>query len=478
LKTQLFAWSVMLVTLVSDASGTDFQAAFQQADGSILMLQSPESSENDEPPALLPSSNQPNVAFAVGDKWIIASLGSSDSAKQKIAILGEQDRTGNVLVTDEVTGLALIEVPNLDLHPLEISKEAAAPGTPVVIPHRDQDHSLVIETSNIASELVSQFPLLGLVQRISPVQSDAPLRGAPILDRTGRVVGICGLQGPAAIGVNVPTFAPFTPSTAVCFPPSVVHRMLEAAKNLPEDADDVPKRLVAGVMGLQLMGESQALVQQVLPDTPAADANIRVNDVVEAVNEIPCFSHRQVVAMVRSYRAGETVPVRLKREGETLDVVLQLQSADVHKGLAVFPSTPQADQELFFFKDGQLLKIPKIDPPKFRPDGAWKFLETPTPLVIPQPSLEALKIERSTLEESLRQLEKSRETQDQVMKKLKAEIDRLRREKRPSLPEIYNQRESIKDLRSELNEIIRDARRLLNSAEVEGKDLEDETSRE
>ncbi|MBS1956256.1 MAG: PDZ domain-containing protein [Cyanobacteria bacterium SZAS-4] len=81
----------------------------------------------------------------------------------------------------------------------------------------------------------------------------------------------------------------------------------------------------AGVgMLLTLDKPSHFVVQYVLPDMPAAKADVKVGDVVLAVNEVPVDNVKTVEELVDKIRgaSGSTVKLKIQSGSKTRDIVL------------------------------------------------------------------------------------------------------------------------------------------------------------
>lgn len=72
------------------------------------------------------------------------------------------------------------------------------------------------------------------------------------------------------------------------------------------------------VTALSLNRESGVVIEEVLPDTPAAEAGLQANDVVLGYAEQPVLSAAQFRRLVSETPAGRTVEITLSRDGQML----------------------------------------------------------------------------------------------------------------------------------------------------------------
>ncbi len=79
-----------------------------------------------------------------------------------------------------------------------------------------------------------------------------------------------------------------------------------------------------GPMPSPMMGPGGALVQEVLPDTPAEEAGLRPGDLIVAVNEEPVTPERPLPDILGGYRPGDRVELTLLRRNETLVLSVRL----------------------------------------------------------------------------------------------------------------------------------------------------------
>jgi len=165
-------------------------------------------------------------------------------------------------------------------------------------------------TAGVVSALGRELPLSPNHALRDLIQTDVPINpgnsGGPLVDAQGRVVGITTAIIPFARGVGfaVPV------STAL----AAMARFQEMRASGQAHRDGV--RL--GIGGAAV--EGGVLVLEVLPDSPAARASQRPQDVIVAVGGQPVRSSGDLMEALRPLRAGQPVEVtflRGSRQGRT-----------------------------------------------------------------------------------------------------------------------------------------------------------------
>ncbi|QOV89128.1 S1C family serine protease [Humisphaera borealis] len=92
---------------------------------------------------------------------------------------------------------------------------------------------------------------------------------------------------------------------------------------LSVDRRKIPAR--SGLLGVMLAdGAGGAKVMQVVPDSPAEKAGLRVDDVIAAVNAKDVGSREALIETIRSYMPGQTVKLAVKRGEKELQVEAKL----------------------------------------------------------------------------------------------------------------------------------------------------------
>ena len=79
----------------------------------------------------------------------------------------------------------------------------------------------------------------------------------------------------------------------------------------------------AGVLGVALadsVDNKGAKVQQVLPESGAEKAGVKVDDVITAINGKPIRNRAELIDTVRNLRPGDSVKITVNRAGKTMDI--------------------------------------------------------------------------------------------------------------------------------------------------------------
>ncbi len=255
---------------------------------------------------------------------------------------GTEPVSAEVIGSDPSTDLALLlaDAPSSELHPLALgSSSDIEVGAPVVAIGNPfgLDRTL---TSGIVSAVHRQIQAPNSFTISEAIQTDAPINpgnsGGPLIDASGQVIGVNsqiatgGGNGSVGIGFAVP----------VDTVREVVKQLLESGEvshaYLGLTVADVDADL-ADVLNLGVT--SGALVQEVVPDGPAADAGIeegegRVSvggadlaaggDVIVAIDGEPVESGDDVIAAVDAHQPGDQVEVELVRGDERITVTATL----------------------------------------------------------------------------------------------------------------------------------------------------------
>ena len=158
---------------------------------------------------------------------------------------------------------------------------------------------------------------------INAIQTDAAINpgnsGGPLLDDTGRVIGINsaiatlagsigGERGSIGLGFAIP---------------------IDTAKRIAEEliaTGDSQTPIIGVVLNTTFTGDGAA-VSEITPGGPAEKAGVRVGDVIIGFNGRQVADSTELVVVIRSYAPGEGVELTFTRNGQSTTVPLTLGSS-------------------------------------------------------------------------------------------------------------------------------------------------------
>jgi S1-C subfamily serine protease len=238
---------------------------------------------------------------------------------------------GTVVGTDPATDLALVHIARgsgLQAAPLgdseapEVGDWAIALGSPYGLERT--------VTLGIVSSLHRDINSLGFAdKRLDLIQTDAAINpgnsGGPLINAAGEVIGINTLvrSGPGAgLGFAIPINLAKRVADQLGNGGQVVHPYLGlqlvplTARRARENNRD-PDAL------LQLPERDGALVQRVLPDSPAEAAGLRRGDLVVAAADQPVGSPSVLLQLVEKASVGQPLPLKVVRGQRELQLSIR-----------------------------------------------------------------------------------------------------------------------------------------------------------
>lgn len=263
-------------------------------------------------------------------KEVVVTL--SDRRQFPAQIVGSDERSDLALLKIEATGLPAVKI--ADVRKTRVGDWVMAIGSPF-----DFDYSV---TAGIVS---AKGRNLDTEQYVPFIQTDAAVNpgnsGGPLFNLRGEVIGVNsqiysqtgGFMGVAfAIPIDVAA--------------KVVKQLKESGKVtrgwLGISMQDVDRNLAKS---FNMDKPEGALVQRVLPDSPAQQAGLRTGDVILAYNGQPIPSMRTIKPLVGDSLPGDTVTLDLLRDGKRVTVKVEvgtLEQQDRPDGAADAPAKPKA----------------------------------------------------------------------------------------------------------------------------------------
>ena len=252
----------------------------------------------------------------------------------EVTLADGREVEGSVLGADAVTDLAVVRIPNPadlraaplgDSEALEVGDWAIALGTPYGLERT--------VTLGIVSSLHRNITSLGFSdKRLDLIQTDAAINpgnsGGPLVNAAGEVVGINTLvrSGPGAgLGFAIPINLAKVVAAQLGKGDAVVHpylglQLVPLTARLARDNNADPNALV------QLPERDGALVQRVLPQSPAEQAGLRRGDLVVAAAEQTVPDPAALLRLVEASSVGELLPLTVLRGDQELRLGIRLEA--------------------------------------------------------------------------------------------------------------------------------------------------------
>ena len=235
---------------------------------------------------------------------------------------------GQVLGTDAVTDLALVKIeqstyssyaPLGNSEDLEVGDWAIALGTPYGLEKT--------VTLGIVSSLHRDINSLGFSdKRLDLIQTDAAINpgnsGGPLINSKGEVIGINTLvrSGPGAgLGFAIPINLAKSVSDQLLQNGEVIHpylgvQLISLNPKIAKEHNQDPNSL------LQLPERNGALIQSVIPNSPAEKAGLRRGDLVIAAENISINEPKTLLDEVEKAQIGKVFLLNVLRNNKEIEI--------------------------------------------------------------------------------------------------------------------------------------------------------------
>ncbi|MBO8207075.1 trypsin-like serine protease [Prochlorococcus marinus XMU1406] len=235
---------------------------------------------------------------------------------------------GHVLGTDAVTDLALVKIdedtysgfaPLGNSEDLEVGDWAIALGTPYGLEKT--------VTLGIVSSLHRDINSLGFSdKRLDLIQTDAAINpgnsGGPLINSNGEVIGINTLvrSGPGAgLGFAIPINLAKSVSDQLLKNGEVIHpylgvQLISLNPRIAKEHNRDPNSIV------QLPERNGALIQSVIPNSPAEKAGLRRGDLVIAAENISIKEPKALLDEVEKAQIGKVFLLNILRDNKEIQI--------------------------------------------------------------------------------------------------------------------------------------------------------------
>jgi S1-C subfamily serine protease len=215
-------------------------------------------------------------------------------------------RNASVAGTDRQTGLALVLVDAPDWPVVTADEDVEVGETVVALAAGEGDHWVSEGVVSAVDQAVTagEADYAGMI--LTDTAAGRQASGGALVDRDGDVVGI--LTAP-------PGGTPSGLATPIDIAVDVAAQLQATGKALHG---------WLGVTGGDADDPTGALVYEVAPDGPAAEAGIRQGDVIVTLDGSEVRDMSRLTSLVRERHPGDRVPVGVIRDGENLEIDCQL----------------------------------------------------------------------------------------------------------------------------------------------------------
>ena len=267
----------------------------------------------------------------------------SDAEAEYVVILDDgTELEAEVLDKDSLNDIALVqitgdddrigELPNLDF----ADSDLISVGDPVVAIGNALGEYSNTTTAGIISatgrEILAGGTGFGTETLVNLIQTDAAINpgnsGGPLLNLSGEIVGMNTAVDTTASGIG---FA--IPSNDIAMVVKSyqefgrIVRPFVGVRYVVVHENNMERLGVDVDYGVYVIGDQQAQLPGVVPDSPAAKAGVKEGDVILSVNGEVLTETKTLVNVIAGYLVGETITLEIWRDGETITATVTLEES-------------------------------------------------------------------------------------------------------------------------------------------------------
>lgn len=235
---------------------------------------------------------------------------------------------GEVLGTDPVTDVAVIDLDANDLPTLAVSEAELLPGEVAIAIGNPLglDNTVTVGIVSATGRTSGQVGIPD--KRVDFIQTDAAINpgnsGGPLLNARGEVIGMntAIIQGANGIGFAIPMDAVQRISDQLVADGKVDHpfigiRMVDLDAEVRDSINQNPNS------GFSVEADSGVLIAEVVPNSPAAKAGLRSGDVVSQVNGESISTGQEIQKAVDANGLDRDLRLDINRNGDSQTLSLR-----------------------------------------------------------------------------------------------------------------------------------------------------------
>jgi S1-C subfamily serine protease len=387
--------------------------------------------------ARLPFTESSIAGAAIAPDLVVVAMTGTTGDAVHLRGIGRKVLQGTIVANDFVTGLSVLRLNTPELAPLTLSERPLEPGQPVLMVDISETGKATAHAGMIASNATSVTENTtglecGMVHLLD-LNRNPNASGSPLVNENGELLGVA-IQ---------------TRGELVCLPVSNMIRLIESARS------DAPSDLRPGRLGIALSNSGDTEVTQLLDDSPAGKAGLKSGDRIVSVGGWPTATSADVIAAVAMHRGGDTVQLVVERDDSEKEFSVVLDTDKSRRDN--LPNDTAPLMQMWRLENGELVPMDKSrDGDTHSGLGSFNLqMVNPNvkdPIVISPPQLRGLTVERSGLDERMKemqtQLKETKKQQREIEEKLsrlKAPLDDDNHPKEIDVDKIYRLLESLQE---------------------------------
>jgi serine protease Do len=262
--------------------------------------------------------------FLVGDSFIVTNNHVIDSADEiRVVFYDRVSRAARLIGTDPATDIAVLKLdqPAGDYPPVEWGdSEAMHPGawTIAIGSSFGLGGTVTVGVLSARSRDINGGPYDDFLQTDASINSGNS--GGPLFNAQGQVIGVnTAIVSPSGGNVGIGFAVPANVAR------QVAEQIIRSGRVERGFIGVTLQPLTPGIaQALKLPNENGALVSQVEPGSPAAEAGLRAGDVITRFADQDIASARTLPRLVAQQPAGQRVSLTVLRDGQTQEITVAI----------------------------------------------------------------------------------------------------------------------------------------------------------
>ncbi|MBD2125265.1 trypsin-like peptidase domain-containing protein [Microcoleus sp. ZQ-A2] len=236
---------------------------------------------------------------------------------------------GKVVGTDPMTDVAVVKIQANNLPAVTLgNSEQLKPGEWAIAIGNPLGLDNTVTTGIISATGRSSSQVGVPDKRVNFIQTDAAINpgnsGGPLLNASGQVIGMntAIIQGAQGLGFAIPIntaqrIAQQLIATGQAQHPYLGIQMVTLTPELKQNINNNPQA------GLTVNEDNGILIAKVMPNSPAAQAGLRVGDVIHKINGQPVKNAEDIQKAVENSQVGSNLQFGLRRNQTEMNVAVK-----------------------------------------------------------------------------------------------------------------------------------------------------------